>query len=380
MGSNRHESSINAFFALVKAGLWADTTVYDSWLMVNGPEQVDWEKVYQLAAEQSVIGLVLAGIEHSNVKPPQELLLQWIGEVQILEQQNKAMNEFVAKLIEKLRKEDVYTILVKGQGIAQCYDKPLWRCSGDVDLFLNSDNYNRAKELLVPIATEVEREYVREKHLGMTISGFVVELHGTLYSGLSSKIEKGLDEIKKAVFYEGKVRSWMNGRTQVFLPNVDEDVVYVFTHMLQHFYKEGLGLRQVCDWCRLLWTYKNSLNHGLLESRIRKMGLMSEWQAYGAFAVNYLGMPSEAMPMYSPDKKWKRKADKICALIMEVGNMGHNRDMSYFEKYPYLIRKVISLGRRCIDIFRHSRLFPINSLRIFPKVIINGLISAQRGE
>lgn len=58
------------------------------------------------------------------------LLLQWIGEVQVIEQRNKAMNQFVAELIEKLRKADIYALLVKGQGIAQCYEKPLWRCSG----------------------------------------------------------------------------------------------------------------------------------------------------------------------------------------------------------------------------------------------------------
>jgi len=384
MGLNWHESSINAFFALVRAGLWADVESTD-FQNLESVDSVDWGEVYQLSEEQSVVGLVLAGIEHYNVKPPQGLLLQWIGEVQILEQRNLAMNKFISGLIEKLRHQDVYTILVKGQGIAQCYERPLWRCCGDVDLFLNEDNYNRANELLVPIASEVEKEYVREMHLGMTINSFVVELHGTLYSGLSSKIEKGLDEIKRAIFFEGRVRSWMNGNTQVFLPSADEDVIYVFTHMLQHFFKEGLGLRQVCDWCRLLWTYKDSLNRVLLESRIRKMGLMSEWRAFAAFAVDYLGMPSEAMPFYSADEKWKRKADKICAFILEVGNMGHNRGSwlmdhdSWFSRL-YVVSKVYSMGRRCGDLIRHARIFPLDSLRFFPYVMYNGIRSAVRGE
>ena len=379
MATNRHESSINAFFVLVRAGLWANFESRD--IRNHGfTEYVDWEMVYQLAEEQSVIGVVLAGMEHSNIKPPQELLLQWIGDVQMLEQQNKAMNRFVADLIEKLRAADIYTLLVKGQGIAQCYERPLWRCCGDVDLFLSDDNYKRAKELLVPIASEVEKEYHREKHLGMTIDGFAVELHGTLHSGLSLKIEEGLDEIKKAAFNEGKVRTWMNGSTPVFLLNADEDVVYVFTHMLQHFFKEGLGLRQVCDWCKLLWSYRSDLDLQILESRIRKMGLLSEWRAFGAFAVEYLGMANDAMPMYSADAKWKKKAEKICAFILEVGNMGHIRDMSYFNKYPYLVRKVISLGRRCSDLWRDARIFPMDSLRFFPRIIINGLQSAVRGE
>ena len=107
-----------AFFALIRAGLWEKGNEnFNSNDNIN--KDVDWGKVYQLAAEQSVQGLALAGIEKTNAnRPPQELLLQWIGEVQMIEQQNKAMNGFEAKLIEKLREADVYAILVKGQGIA----------------------------------------------------------------------------------------------------------------------------------------------------------------------------------------------------------------------------------------------------------------------
>ncbi len=120
MSTNNQE----LFYKLVRAGLWENTMVNDSRFTVHDFEQVDWNEVYQLAEEQSVIGLILAGLELSTVKPPQELLLQWIGEVQMQEQRNLAMNRFVAKLIDKLRKEDVYAILVKGQGVAQCYERP----------------------------------------------------------------------------------------------------------------------------------------------------------------------------------------------------------------------------------------------------------------
>ena len=159
----RRNKNTRAFFTLLRAGLWGDAYHNDN---LNRNGEVDWDEVYLLAEEQSVVGLVLAGIETSNVKPPQELLLQWIGEVQILEQQNKAMNEFIAELIDKLRKANIYALLVKGQGIAQCYDRPLWRSCGDVDLYLSDDNYQQAKNLLIPIADSVAPEGVYEKHLG----------------------------------------------------------------------------------------------------------------------------------------------------------------------------------------------------------------------
>lgn len=370
-------TSVSTFLALVRAGLWEQSGAFFDHSL---NDKIDWEEVYQLAEEQSVIGLVLAGIETSNVRPPRELLLQWIGEVQMLEQQNKAMNDFIALLIEKMRNVDIYTLLIKGQGIAQCYERPLWRSCGDVDLLLSDSNYEKAKIFLKPLASDVDSERLYAKHLGMTIDGYVVELHGRLTCGLTTGIDKQINKVQDAVFYGGEVRSWLNGSTQVFIPSADNDVIFIFTHFLKHFYKEGLGLRQICDWCRLLWTYRSKLNLQLLESRIHEMGLMSEWRAFGAFAVNYLEMPAEAMPLYSSDKKWTRKAGRICSFILEVGNMGHNRDMSYFNKYPYLVRKVFSLGRRCGDLIRHARIFPLDSLRFFPTIMFNGVRSALRGE
>lgn len=268
--------------------------------------------LYRLAEEQSVMGLIAAGIENlpASERPSKEVVLQFIGSTFQLEQRNKAMNTFVAKLMEQLRAKDIYAILVKGQGIAQCYEKPLWRACGDVDLLLSESNYERAKELLCPLATDVETEYTHFKHQGMTIDGWVVELHGTLHGRLSKRVDRMVDEVQKDVFYGGSVRSWDNSGTQVFLPSPDNDVIFVFTHILHHFFFEGIGLRQICDWCRLLWTYRDSLNHELLESRIREMGLMSEWKAFAAFAVKWLGMPVEAMPLFEDNDTHNVNLDK----------------------------------------------------------------------
>ena len=151
-----------AFFELLRAGLWEK----EARLSMFGA--IDFMVVYQIAEEQSVVGLVAAGLEHvTDVKVPKEDVLQFVGSTLQLEQRNKTMNEFVGKLTEKLRKESIYALLVKGQGIAQCYERPLWRACGDVDLLLNADDYAKAKKLLIPLATDVEQEYSHFKHQGM---------------------------------------------------------------------------------------------------------------------------------------------------------------------------------------------------------------------
>lgn len=370
----KRDNTIEAFFALVGAGLW------EKEVKLASLGKIDFSRVLSLSEEQSVVGLVAAGMEHvGDVKLPKADVLQFVGQTLQLEQQNTAMNQFIGILVEKMRQRGIYTLLVKGQGIAQCYERPLWRSCGDVDFFLSETNYENAKEFLSPLASSVETEGEYKKHYGMTIDSWVVELHGYLRCGLSSRMDKVIDGIQNDVFCGGDVQSWMNGKTQVFLPSADNDVIFIFTHFLKHFYKGGLGLRQICDWCRLLWTYRESLNHGLLESRIRKAGMMTEWKAFGAFAVEVLGMPFEAMPMYSSADKWKRKALRIQEFILMSGNMGHNREKSY-EEYPYLIKKVCSMGRRISDVVNHARIFPLDSIRFLTSIMFHGIRDAVRGE
>lgn len=314
----------------------------------------------------------------------------------MIEQRNKEMNAFIAELIKKLRMNDIYAILVKGQGIAQCYEKPLWRSSGDIDLLLSDSNYGKAKDVLLPLATDIEQEFTHFKHLAMTINGWVVELHGTLHSRLSKRVDDGVDAIQRELFYGGKVRSvdfkssqdlrnerakleTNSSTVQVFMPAPNEDVIFVFTHILQHFYLEGIGLRQICDWCRLLWTFKGSLNYKLLEPRIRKMGLMTEWKSFAAFAVKWLGMPVEAMPFYSVDARWESKADRICSFVLEVGNFGHIQRRDY-SGMSYLKRKIVSVWHRLSDMLRHFQLFPKDSILFFGGVLRSGLYAVIKGE
>lgn len=375
-----------AFFELLRAGLWNK----EARLSVFGA--INLKEICRIAEEQSEVGLVAAGLEHvTDVKLPKEEVLLVVGQTLQLEQRNKAMNAFVAELIGRLRDAGIYALLVKGQGIAQCYEKPLWRACGDVDLLLTADDYEKAKKLLMPLATEVETEYTHFKHVGMTIpdsfgtsdkgraDGWVVELHGTLHSRLSKRVDKLIDDVQKDVFYSGNVRSWDNSGTQVFLPSPDNDVIFVFTHILHHFFFEGIGLRQICDWCRLLWTYRDVIDVAGLALRLDEMGIMSEWKAFAAYAIEYLGMPAEAMPLLGEEAKWSRKAARINAFVLEVGNFGHKQRRDY-SGMSYLRRKFVSVWGRLSDMLRQFQLFPKDSIVFFGGVLRSGLHAAVRGE
>ena len=118
------DNNTEVFLELVRAGLWADSNLNDN---LNLNDKVDWEKVMRLAEEQSVVGLVTAGIEQLEGRGkmedgrsgiPKDIVLAFVGNALQIERRNTVMNGFVAELIGQLRSESIYGLLVKGQGVA----------------------------------------------------------------------------------------------------------------------------------------------------------------------------------------------------------------------------------------------------------------------
>lgn len=104
---------------------------------------------------------------------------------------------------------------------------------------------------------------------------------------------------------------------------------------------------------------------------------------FAAFAVKWLGMPVEAMPLFnendSHNDNLKKKAERICQFVMEVGNFGYNQRRD-FSGMSYMKRKFVSFWGRLSDMLRHFRIFPLDSIRFFGGVLRSGLHAAVRGE
>ena len=368
-------TNLQAFLDLVKAGLW------EKECLIKPLGDVDYNEIYRFSQEQSVDGLVAAGLELvSNMRVPQNVALTYAGVALQLENRNKAMNLFIAELTTKLRKEGVYFLLVKGQGVAQCYERPLWRACGDVDLLLDRDNYKKAKEILTSVASHVDEEDDRRLHLALTINTWIVELHGTLDGEWSKKVDMVVANIQKESLDKKEVREWKNGNVEVALPAIDDDVLFVFTHILQHFFRGGIGLRQICDWCRLLWTYRDSLDVQLLEARLRKSGLMSEWKTFAALAVEYLGLPQESIPFYSERGIHKKKASKVLDYVMEKGNLGHNSDESFRKDKSRFFIKLISFIRNTRNAIKVGLIFPMDSLKAWWNMTGLSFVAVVKGK
>lgn len=334
---------MEAVLALIRAGLWEKKVLLSPFV------PIDFNVVYRLAQQQSVIGLVVAGLEHvTDIKIPQGVALTLAGEALQQEQRNTSMNYFIGVVVEKMSNAGISTLLVKGQGVAQCYERPLWRVSGDIDFLLDNTNYKKAIDFVLPLSSHNNPERRYSRHKSFIVDPWYVELHGTLRSGLSARVDRLIDDVHKDTFQNNNIRNWHNGDTCVLIPGADNDIIFIFTHFIMHFYREVLGMKQICDWCRLLWTFKEEIDISLLESRIKSAGLIVEWRAFAYLAVHYLDMPEEAMPMYVPDKKFDTRAKMILRYIFNGNERG-----KLFRIYSLF----------CI--------FPINTIKFLPSIFFN---------
>ncbi|MBR2135166.1 MAG: nucleotidyltransferase family protein, partial [Bacteroidales bacterium] len=269
-----NDLTVRAFLALTAAGLWgegrtgASLGVKESGQNAVDWKEVDWDAVMQLAREQALVGILASAFdtgEGGSVAPGLGFKLQEVLsreqrkafaiKVYSLEQNNQKQSEFIGRLVQWLETNGISPVLLKGHGVANSYRIPERRTPGDIDLLFQSAEYEKAKQLLSPKAVKVMQEGKYEKQLQMFFGKAIVELHGTMRVSLSKKIDSYLDSEMERMFTGGDFMhlSCIHSddtsgeqvqvqEIQVRIPPVQLHAVYVFLHILEHLFHNGIGL------------------------------------------------------------------------------------------------------------------------------------------
>ena len=362
------------FFALLRSGLWNE--VPERAPFVGG---TDWEALHHLAFRQTVVPLVTDGLNRlpKELLPAEpERLDPFLGDLMATSNRNRVLDAFIPKLFDALA--GIPVVLVKGQALAQDYPDPERRQPGDIDLLLLPSSYEAAKEILLPKATTVLDEEKEIWHQGMRFRSVEVEIHGSISTLMSRKLDRKLAALLEEQFDGRPFPAVSIGGAEIPVPDADFNAVYIFVHFLQHYWSGGVGLRQLVDWMTFVTVHKRDIHPVVLEVRLKDLGLLRLWKVFTGFAQEYLGCPVEKLPLAAaPDS---RKNARIWRYIRRCGNFGKNVDRSRGEE-SYLVRKVHSLWRLVVaDRLRHFRVFPQESVRFFLGAFGYGLQRLAKGE
>ena len=364
------------FFSLLRAGLWNE--VPDAGLF---GVDTDWEALYKLAYEQTVVGHVTDGINRlpRAVLPAREERLDpFLGDLLLTQQRNGALDRFIPVLFRALKAFPV--LLIKGQGLARDYQDPSRRQPGDIDLLLRPQDYEAAKAILLPKATKVLEELPEIYHQGMKFKSIEVEIHGAVSTLMSPALDRRLNALQADCFARGHFPTVEIEGVQIPVPEVHFNALYIFVHFLQHYWSSGLGLRQITDWTTFLSVHKRELDPEWLREQLQQLHLLHVWETFTGFAAEYLGCPPEKLPLYKAPRPAANY--RIWQYVRRCGNFGKvsGRGGKRPEE-PRLTRKWHSFWQLVVaDRLRHFRVFPRESLRIFAGALRYGFKRLAKGD
>ena len=308
------------FFALLKSGLWGG---YPEAELFDAP--ADWEQIYTIANRQTVLGIVGDGIAQQVAHPgidaankaPAEFRKKFLVQVVKAERRNEKLNQFIVRYNQIFTAAGITPVIVKGQGVALTYPQPMHRQSGDIDYLLMPEEYEKAKEMLAPLATHVEKETPGRMHYNCTVDGITVELHGISSGRTGWKgVFDGFMREQRAL----PLHYWQLQDEKIPLMNHYFNVLYILQHFHRHMLSSGVGLRQLCDWIMYISAFREVLDEPVLEKDLKRLSLLRPWKVYAALAVAYMGMPAERMPLY--EKSYERYSARVWRIMSITGNFG----------------------------------------------------------
>lgn len=331
-----------------------------------GINDANWQRLFDLCKRQALLGIGFNAVEKLHaigIDCPSNIRMQWMALALQIERQNEKITKQCAKLVKRYEHDGLQCCILKGQGNLLNYPEELRmrRIPGDIDVWCippmegldiavetgNNDveyinfrgvnaiiEYDRLQFRLCEIDKQPRAIY---HHIDAPyIDGTEVEIHYRPSFCRSLIRNRRMQKWFSIHAYECSKNRCMYGFP---VPTTSINVVYQMCHLFNHYFDEGIGLRQLMDYYYSLmmwhndWEEKKELEargmliegHGStvmsaseVKSILKSFG-MSKFTA----AVMHVLQEVFAMPTHyyicEPNEKEGRK---LLAEIMQGGNFG----------------------------------------------------------
>jgi len=319
---------------------------------------IDWPYIHECARQHSLLGVMFRGIEDlpERMRPPREVLFAWCAEVQQIRQSNYKVNENATNLSFVLQKAGLGCCVLKGQGNNLLYPDSYARMPGDIDMWVRTKDGDIFQKSV---------DFARKYHP----DGRIVYHHIDAGSFCGTEVEIHFcPSFMNNLICNNRLQRWFENEAEeqfshrvnlpdqtgfVCVPTNAFNRIYQMVHISNHFFHEGIGLRQLVD-------YYYVLQQGFtIEEQRHEEYLMKQFGIYKiATAVMYilgkvLDLPFEKM-IVPPDEC---RGKLLLEEILLAGNFGHF-DKRLAGNHTSLQRNIQRLRR---DI-RLLRLFPSECL------------------
>ena len=281
-------NKIDAFLTLVRLGIG-----HPAYVM---PDVIDWQAIEALANQHGLSAIILDGVEKlpESKRPPQELLLQWIGEVlQEYEQRYKNYCNAIAELAEFYNTHHYRMMILKGYACSLDWPRPEHRPCGDIDIWQFGEQ--KYADACLSEVKQIEIDYSQPHHTVFYWGEFIVENHYDFLNVHHHKSNVELESILKDLGRDDRHYVQLNGEW-ICLPPPNLHALFLLRHTIGHFAAEHVSLRQILDWAFFVKAHKEEIDWKWLEKVVEQYGMTPIYQIINAICVEDLGFDSELFP------------------------------------------------------------------------------------
>ena len=310
-------------FLLLRAVLFPDVAcVREVESELPGPlTNEEWRLVTEFFSRQSLDGLLADAVAllPALQQPPTEVKMPMIARQLQVERMNNVMNGELVAFTEALHSRNIPYLLLKGQGVAAFYPNPKHRMCGDIDLYVPREHLQEVHRGLIAFGANRDHENVH--HVCYHTRGIVWELHHNIcYFQKKKREQTFMRYVQKAMQEQAYYVRVGEGEVCVLPPTTN--VVLLLAHIVDHFYCEGVGLRQLCDFTRLLYCKQAEINCDELLQMLDALSLTRAYRVFGYIAIHYLGMPGKVL-LLQPTAEDVLLAHRVMDNCLNGGNFGH---------------------------------------------------------
>lgn len=301
------------------------------------PSPKEWQKIYQFAKEQALVGVLFGGIGRlpKNQLPDMDLLMDWLGQAEYLKSGREQIHADLKEVDEVFRKAGYRTCLLKGVGNELFYDG-LIRTPGDIDLWVMPEGTvdidaarQMTRKFVQSIYPDARGEFV---HMDWPWERpTVVEIHFVPTMDANPSVDRKLKR-----FFKDNAEACFGNMSPigVSVPTKVVNGVFLLHHMKRHFIQEGIGMRHVVDYALFLKSLSAGEREQLLPL-VEQFGMMKFADALMAVMARLgfnFGWPTD-----------RRRGDYLYKEILMGGNFGqhdsrHGDMTNAYERWKWFAR------------------------------------------
>ncbi len=292
---------------------------------------IDWDGLFNFGTSQCIRGVLFQGIKKlksSGPHPTTEQLGQWLAYLAAIKKANVQVYRDADFITRKFEKETgLDSLVMKGQANAMLYPDPYIREPGDIDLWTMA-------------STRQVIHWARRHDPKATISYHHIDV-----KGLRTPVEVHyVPSFMGNLFYEWRLRQYfkkekaMQFGHKLTLPDSlgsigrlchDFDCIFQLSHMMHHFFYEGLGFRQVIDFYYLLCSTRE-IDKGIMAS-VKRLNMRKFTAAMMFIMHDVLGLEQDKL-LCEPDHKI---GTMMLEEMLTAGNFGFHDDRYDFSNLPF---------------------------------------------